>query len=85
MLAASIVKVSSSAKKKKHKGTQVTNVFVSTYDISSIKLVTGKFHVVVVQQQQQRNVQKSVMHMQSSFFFLPIRPFDCSYCHRCLA
>ena len=85
MLAASMVKMSSSAQKKKRTGTQVTNVFVSTYDISSIKLVTGKFHVVVVQQQQQRNVQKSVMHMQSSFFFLLIRPFDCSYCHRRLA
>ena len=38
MLAASMVKMSSSAKKKKLTGTQVTNFFVSVYDISSIKL-----------------------------------------------
>ena len=49
-------------------------IFVSTYDISSIKRVitrkSVKFHVVVVQQQRQRNVQKkSVMHVQSCFFY----------------
>ena len=38
------------------------------YDISSIKHVTRKFHVVVVQKKQ-RNVQKSVLHVQSFFFF----------------
>ena len=38
------------------------------YDISSIKHVTRKFHVVVVQKKQ-RNVQKSVLHVQSCFFF----------------
>ena len=30
---------------------QSTNVFVSTYNNSSIKRVTRKFHVVVVQQE----------------------------------
>ena len=37
-----------------------------------MKDVTRKFHVVVVQQQRQRNLQKSVLHVQSCF--LLIRP-----------
>ena len=44
--------------------------FASTYDISSIKRVTRKFHVVIVQQQRERNLQKkSVLHL----VFLPSR------------
>ena len=41
-----------------------------TYDVSSVKDVTRKFHVVVVQQQRQRNVQKSVLHVQSCFLLI---------------
>ena len=36
--------------------------FFRTYDIYSIKLVTRKFHVVVVEQQRETNVQKNVLH-----------------------
>ena len=35
-----------------------------------MKDVTRKFHVVVVQQQRQRNVQKSVLHVQSCFLLI---------------
>ena len=42
--------------------------------ISPIKHVTRKFHVVVMEKKRQRNVQKSVLHVQSCFFFLLIRP-----------
>ena len=43
----------------------------STYDISFIKRVTRKFLEVLVfnrAKQRQRNVQKSVLHVQSCFF-----------------
>ena len=43
----------------------------NTYDISSIKRVTRKFLEVLVfsrAKQRQRNVQKSVLHLQSCFF-----------------
>ena len=43
----------------------------NTYDISSIKRVTRKFLEVSVfsrAKQRQRNVQKSVLHVQSCFF-----------------
>ena len=43
----------------------------NTYDISSIKRVTRKFLEVLVfsrAKQRQRNVQKSVLHVQSCFF-----------------
>ena len=60
-------------KKSDQEHKQHEQVFLSTCDISSIKRVLtrkfAKFHAVVVQQKRQRNVQKSVMHMQS-------RPFD---------
>ena len=36
--------------------------FLRTYDIYSIKLVTRKFHVAVVEQQRETNVQKNVQH-----------------------
>ena len=61
------VKMSDSEKgRSKQKHNQQN--FVWTCDISSIKRVTRKLHVVVVQQQRQRNVQKSVLHVQSSFY-----------------
>ena len=52
------------------------------HDISSIKRVTGKslaeFHVVAEQKKMQRNVQKSVLQVQSycCFLFLLIRLTD---------
>ena len=61
MLAATRVKMSDSEKK----------VNKNTYDISSIKRVTRKFLEVSRcsrAKQRQRNVQKSVLHVQSCFF-----------------
>ena len=61
MLAAIKVKMSNSEKK----------VNKNTYDISSIKRVTRKFLEVSRcsrAKQRQRNVQKSVLHVESSFF-----------------
>ena len=61
MLAATKVKMSGSEKK----------VNKNTYDISSIKRVTKKFLEVSRcsrAKQRQRNVQKSVLHVQSCFF-----------------
>ena len=76
MLATSWVKISGSEDKSEQKHKQ--QVFFEHIRISSIKRVLTrkfvKFHVVVVQQQRQRNVQKSVIHVQSCF--LLIRPFD---------
>ena len=40
----------------------------NTYDISSIKRVTKKFHVVVVQNNGKEMYKKSVLHVQSCFF-----------------
>ena len=40
-----------------------------TYNMSFTKLVTRKCHVVLMKKQRRRNVQKSVLHVQSSFFF----------------
>ena len=40
----------------------------NTYDISSIKHVTKKFHVVVVQNNGKEMYKKSVLHLQSCFF-----------------
>ena len=66
-ISGSKVKMSDSEKgRSKQKHNQQN--FVWTKDISSIKRVTRKLHVVVVQQQRQRNVQKSVLHVQSSFY-----------------
>ena len=62
LLATTRVKMSDSEKKKVNK---------STYDTSSIKLVTRKFLDVLRRsraKQGQRNVQKSVLHVQSCFF-----------------
>ena len=39
-----------------------------TYDISSIKRVTRKFHVVVVQNNGKEMYKRSVLHVQSFFF-----------------
>ena len=61
MLAATRVKMSDNEK----------NVNKNTYDISFIKRVTRKFLEVLVfsrAKQRQRNVQKSVPHVQSCFF-----------------
>ena len=61
MLAATWVKMSDSGKK----------VNKSTYDISFIKRVARKFLEVSRYsraKQRQRNVQKSVLHLQSCFF-----------------
>ena len=63
MLAATKVKMSGNEKKKK--------VNRNTYNISSIKRVTRKFLEVSRSsraKQRQRNVQKSVLNVQSCFF-----------------
>ena len=44
----------------------------NTYDISSIKRVTRRFHIVVVQNNGKEMYKKSVLHVQSCF--LLIRP-----------
>ena len=59
MLAATSVKMSDNEKKKVNK---------NTYEISSVKRVTRKFHVVVVQNNGKEMYKKSVLHMQSCFF-----------------
>ena len=62
MLVASKVKWAA-VKKKANRNTEVSIMFVrfiQLYNISFIKRVTRKFHVVVLQKQLQRNVQKSV-------------------------
>ena len=68
----------------------------NTYNTSSIKRVTRKFHVVVVQNNgkevYQKSVQscflqirkKGVLHVQSVVLFLLIRPTDFFGCFRCL-
>ena len=66
MLAASKVKISCSGKEIKQPNKKQQFFFVKTY-ISSIKRETREFQVPVVQQQRQRNVQKSVLHVQSCF------------------
>ena len=74
MLAATRVKMSGSQKK----------VNRTTYNISSIKRLTRKFLEVSRcrrAKQRQRNVQKSVLHVQS--FFLLIRPTDVLGCFCC--
>ena len=40
----------------------------NTYNISSIKRVTKKFHFVVVQNNGKEMYKKSVLHVQSCFF-----------------
>ena len=62
--------------KTKGKGAQATKFLVITYDNSSKKLcVTKKFHVLVVQNNRQKNVQKNVLHVQICIFLL-IRSVD---------
>ena len=46
-----------------------------TYNMSFTKLVTRKCHVVLMKKQRRRNVQKSVLQVQSSFFFRRCRRF----------
>ena len=62
MLEVTKVKMSGTEKKVNRK----------TYNISSMKPMTRKVHVVVMQKKkkQQRNVQKTVLHVQSCFFFV---------------
>ena len=64
-ISGSKVKMSDGEKGSKQKHNTTNKILC---DISSIKRVTRKFHVVVVQQQRQRCVQKSVLHVQSSFY-----------------
>ena len=59
MLAATSVKMSDNEKKKVNK---------NTYEISSVKRVTRKFHVVVVQNNGKEMYKKSVLHVQICFF-----------------
>ena len=69
LLATTRVKMSDSEKKKVNK---------STYDTSSIKRVTRKFLDVLRRsraKQGQRNVQKSVLHVQSCFFLTVLVAF----------
>ena len=40
----------------------------NTYEISSVKRVTRKFHVVVVQNNGKEMYKESVLHVQSCFF-----------------
>ena len=55
-------------KKKDRTGTQATKLLVSTYDISYIRCVTRKFHVVVVQNNVKEMYKESVLQVQSCFF-----------------
>ena len=59
MLAATKVKMSGSEKKK---------VNSNANNISFLKRVTKKFHVVVVQNNGEEMYKKSVLHVQSCFF-----------------
>ena len=63
MLAAIKVKMSGSENESEQEHKQQQN-------ISPIKGVTRKIHVAVVQQQRQRNVEKSVLHVQSCFLLI---------------
>ena len=69
------VKMSGTERKKKKTNRNISSKFlVSTYDISYIRCVTTKFHVVVVQ----NNVKEMSKNMccKCKVFFLPIRPID---------
>ena len=70
----------SSSEKKEGAGTKVKqqNFFVSKYDIFSMKRVTRKFHVLVMQNNDKELCTKSVLHVQSLFFLL-IRPIVCLF------
>ena len=46
-----------------------------TYNMSFTKLVTRKFHVVLMKKQRRRNVQKSVLTRAKFFFFSSLSPF----------
>ena len=58
-VAATKVKMSGSKKKSEQ---------AKTYDISSVKRVTRKFHVVVVQSNGKEMYKRGVLHVQSFFF-----------------
>ena len=73
MLAASKVK-NKRQRKKKRTGTQPLKFFESKYDISSIKRVTRKFHVLVVQNND-KEINKKVCCMCKAVFC-------CSRCRR---
>ena len=47
----------------------------NTDDISSVKHVTRKFHIVGRAKQRQRNVQKSVLHVQSRPLYIMLAFF----------
>ena len=71
MLMASKVKMSSSEKESKLRNTEVSIMFVrfiQLYNISFIKRVARKYHIAVLQQQLQRNVQKSVFTCKVVFY-----------------
>ena len=59
MLAATNARLNERSEKKVNK---------NTYEISSVKRVTRKFHVVVVQNNGKEMYKKSVLHVQSCFF-----------------
>ena len=54
--------------KEKMSGSEKKKVNKNTYEISSVKRVTRKFHVVVVQNNGKEMYKKSVLHVQSCFF-----------------
>ena len=62
-----------SVKESERAATQATEFLVRTHDISSVKHVNRKFHLVVVQNDDREMYKKSVLHVQSCFFLL-IRP-----------
>ena len=64
----------SSEKKEEQEHKQQNECFVRKYDIFSMKRVTRKFHVLVIQ----NNVQKVCCTCKVCFFLG-------SHCHRCLA
>ena len=57
------------ATKVKMSGSEKNKVSGKTHNMSFTKLVTRKCHIVLMKKQRRRNVQKSVLHVQSSFFF----------------
>ena len=60
------------ATKVKMSGSEKNKVSGKTYNMSFTKLVTRKCHVLLMKKQRRRNVQKSVLHVQSFFFFVAV-------------
>ena len=61
---------------KKRRSRNTSNkIFCEEYNIFSMKRVTKKFHVLVMQNNDKELCTKSVLHMQSLFFFAIVSLF----------